>query len=356
MRTCSCGARTPIVVVVAERRLAIGADSGLSSTFARRAAAPSARPAPARAPSRPGAAPRDARVELARSAPPAGRCARRSPTRVTMPCRRSKPRSSSGTPSRAELDAAASTTASSSDSMAWPSSPTAMMPAMRAPPLSVCRSRCRPTSGSRSSGASRSLRQQAVGMVEQVDAFLDEDVDQFQVQLGQCPAPRPDLRSRPKSHCSAASAACSRALAAAAALGSAAFGFDALGLHARAAIRSASRRSASARSASRRSASARSASRRRFGGEAFGFGALLLRPHARLRRVRPPRARLRPFRFGALGFQALGFFRGLTFGFAGVRLLAAAKRSASACSAARRRLRLPLRQRSASRRAASSAA
>ena len=60
-----------------------------------------------------------------------------------------------------------------------------MMPAMRAPPLSVCRSRCRPTRWLAFGRRLAQLREQAVGMIEQVDAFLDEDVDEFGVQVGQ---------------------------------------------------------------------------------------------------------------------------------------------------------------------------
>lgn len=48
----------------------------------------------------------------------------------------------------------------------------------------VCRSRCRPTSDSRSVGAAQ-LREQAVGVVQQVAGFLYEDVDQFRVELAQ---------------------------------------------------------------------------------------------------------------------------------------------------------------------------
>ena len=77
-------------------------------------------------------------------------------TLATKPCSPSKPRSSSRTPSPSRSMRCAAT-CSSSDSIAWPRSPMALMPAMRAPPLMVCRSRCKPVISERSSGVSRNF-------------------------------------------------------------------------------------------------------------------------------------------------------------------------------------------------------
>ena len=222
--------------------------------------------------------------------------------------------------------------------MTWPSSPTAMMPAMRAPPLMRVQVALQPDQGLALGRRIAQLREQAVGMIEQVDAFLDEDVDEFCVQVGQVECFVRILGRNERLG--------EQSLDRASALAFRAFGIGLLGrgvlcLVDSASTRSASARSASTRSASTRSASARSASTRsashvrlrrvrlrRVRLRRVRLRRVRLRHarlrhvrlrhvrlrrvrlrHARLRHVRLRRVRLRHVGFGAFGFGAFGFGR-----------------------------------------------